>query len=247
MIKPYFQDDAVTIYHGDCREILPQLTEKVDLVLTDPPYNAGKDYGEGSNDKMVPTEYEVWCSECVAAALPKADNQFWVAPRYQLALWLSLLPKSHLIVIPRGAGGPFRGGWSDQFEIALAIGKPLRCMPDLWKGIRLKGEGYFFREETYGHPGYTPKPIFDRAITLLSAVSTVVLDPFCGTGTSLRAAKDLGRKAIGIEIEERYCEIAAKRMSQSVLDIETSYIKEINSTVQGEIFQDIIVEQGKLF
>jgi len=217
MLKPYFQDNSTTIYHGDCRKILPQLTEQIDLVLTDPPYNAGKDYGDESNDKMTLEEYEAWCAECVAITLPKANNQFWVAPRYQLRLWLNLLPKAHLIVIPRGATGPFRGGWSDQFEIALAIGKPSQCVPDLWKGIRLKGEGYFFREETYGHPGYTPKPIFDRAITLLSPVNGIILDPFCGTGTSLRSAKDLSRKAIGIEIEERYCHIAAERMRQGVL------------------------------
>jgi site-specific DNA-methyltransferase (adenine-specific) len=90
---------------------------------------------------------------------------------------------------------------------------------DLWDGIRLKGEGYFFREETYGHPGYTPKPIMHRCVTLLSPEGGTVLDPFCGTGTTLRAAKDLGRKAIGIEIEERYCEIAAKRMAQTVMDL----------------------------
>ena len=128
---------------------------------------------------------------------------------------MSLLPGAHLIVIPRGATGPFRGGWSDQFEIALCIGKPAKCVSDLWKGIRLKGEGYFFTEETWGHPGYTPYPIMAKATSLLTTES--VTDPFCGTGTTLRAAKDQNRKAIGIEINEAYCEIAAKRMQQEVL------------------------------
>ena len=216
-MKPYYEDSAVQIFHGDCRDVLPSLP-KVDLVLTDPPYNAGKNYGV-HKDNMTDEEYRNWCRQCVELALPKADNQFWVAPRYQLSLWMQLLPKAHLIVIPRGATGPFRGGWSDQFEIALAIGKPSQCVPDLWKGIRLKGEGYFFREETYGHPGYTPYPIMAKAIELLAVVS--LIDPFCGTGTSLRAAKDLGRKAIGIEICEAYCEIAAKRMSQTVFAFTT--------------------------
>ncbi len=214
-MKPYYQDESVVIYHADCRDILPHLP-KVDLVLTDPPYNAGKDYGI-HNDNMTPADYQEWCTECVAAALDKADNQFWVAPRYQLGLWMGLLPRAHLIVIPRGATGPYRGGWADQFAIALAIGKPSLCAPDLWKGIRLKGEGYFFREDTLGHPGYTPYPIMARAIGLLSTNS--LIDPFMGTGTTLRAAKDLNRKAIGIEIEEQYCEIAAKRMSQSVMEL----------------------------
>lgn len=212
-MKPYYQDQWATIYHGDCREILPSLP-KVDAVITDPPYNCGKDYGT-HNDSMSEGEYADWCKEVVEACLPKAANQFWVAPRYKLKLWLSLLPNAHLIVIRRGAAGPFRQGWSDQFEIALAIGKPDYPETDLWDDIRLKEEGYFFREETYDHPGYTPYPIMHRAIELFAP--NTIIEPFCGTGTALRAAKDLGRYSIGIELEERYCEIAAKRLSQEVL------------------------------
>lgn len=214
-MKPYYQDDSVIIYHGDCREVLPKL-DKVDLVITDPPYNAGKDYGT-HNDSMSKEDYAQYCKEIVDCCLEVAKNQFWVAPRYQLELWLKLLPKSHLIVITRGTCGPYRQGWSDQFEIALALGKPKAACADLWSGIRLKGEGYFFREQTFGHPGYTPYPIMGKGISLLSEKS--IIDPFSGTGTALRAAKDQGRTAIGIEIEEKYCEIAAKRMSQEVLDL----------------------------
>jgi hypothetical protein len=213
--KPYYQDDAVIIYNADCRDILPSLP-KVDLVLTDPPYNVGKDYGT-HDDSMPIGDYENWAAECVELCLARADNQFWVAPRYKLGLWLSILPKSHLMVIPRDASGPFREGWSDQFEIALAIGKPSKCTADLWKGIRLKGEGYFFREETYAHPGYTPSPIIEKAIVLLSGL--FILDPFLGSGTTAYCAKKLGRKCIGIEIEEKYCEIAAKRCSQMVMNL----------------------------
>lgn len=216
MIKPYFQDEYVTIYNADCRQLLSDLP-KVDLVMTDPPYNVGKDY-DTHNDSMLLEEYMAWATECVKLCLPLANNQFWVAPRYKLQLWLSLLPKSHLITIRRGACGPFREGWSDQFEIALAIGKPSKCVSDLWDGIRLKGEGYFFREETFGHPGYTPSPIFAKAVALLSTNS--ILDPFLGTGTSIVVAKKMGRKAIGIEISESYCEIAAKRCMQTVMQFE---------------------------
>ena len=136
---------------------------------------------------------------------------------YQLELWLSLIPGAHLLIVRRGAGGPYRGGWSDQFQVVLTRGKPSQVFPDLWDDIRLKGEGYFFREDTYGHPGYTPSGITRRCVALLSPEGGTVLDPFMGTGTTARSAKDLGRRAIGIEIEERYCEIAAKRMSQSVM------------------------------
>ena len=214
-MKPYYQDDYVTIYHGDCREILPELP-RVDLVLTDPPYNVGKDYGTYKDD-LPDDEYAEFMRDVVSLSQSVADNQFWVAPRYKLPLWLGLLIGAHLVVVRRGAAGPYRGGWSDQFEIALAIGKPCRADSDLWDNIRLKGEGYFFREEAYGHPGYTPYPILARAAALLSDKSLV--DPFAGTGTSLVAGKTLNRKCIGIEIEERYCEIAANRCRQMVMEL----------------------------
>ena len=208
--------DGITIIHGDCREILP-LLEPVDLVATDPPYNCGKEY-DGYDDNLPQGEYEAFMEVVAAESHRLTEAQAWVAPRYQLPFWLHLFPKAHLIVIRRGAMGPYRGsGWSDQFEIALAEGKTNHVTVDLWEDIRLKGEGYFFREETYGHPGYTPAPILKRFISLLSSEGGTVLDPFGGTGTTGRVAKDLGRKAILIEQSERYCEIAAKRLAQEVL------------------------------
>jgi len=200
------------LWLGDCREILPTL-RKVDAVITDPPYNVGKDYGVLVDDNMPNEVYYQWCSDRVFAARLCADNQFWVAPRYKMALWCSLLPDAHLIVIRRGASGTLRGGWADQFETALAIGKPNEYAPDLWTDIRLKGEGYFFREDTYGHPGYTPLPLMTRAVALLSRLS--VCDPFMGTGTTGVACMNLGRKFIGIEIEERYFDIAVERIDQA--------------------------------
>lgn len=214
MIKPIYDIDGIQIYHGDCREILPDLP-KVDLVLTDPPYNCGKDYGT-YKDNLPAGEYKEFMKTVVSLCRKIAPNQFWVAPRYQLPMWSELIPDYHLVVVRRGAMGPLRGGWSDQFEIALSVGKPHKCVPDLWDSIRLKGEGYFFRENTFNHPGYTPYPIMAKAADVLSV--TTICDPFCGTGTSLVAAKQLGRHAIGIEIEEKYVEIAIKRLGQGVLN-----------------------------
>lgn len=214
-MKPYYEENGITIYHGDCRDILPNLP-KVDLVLTDPPYNCGKDYGT-YKDNLPAEEYKEFMKVVVGFCRDIATNQFWVAPRYQLPMWSELISDYHLIVVRRAAMGPFRGGWSDQFEICLSVGKPRRCVSDLWDTIRLKGEGYFFREETFNHPGYTPYPIMSKAIDLLS--DDIICDPFCGTGTSLVAAKNLGRKAIGIEISEEYCRIAVQRLAQGVLDL----------------------------
>ncbi len=200
-----------TLYRADCLEVLPTLP-KVDAVITDPPYNVGKNYGT-HNDAMTDEQYEAWCADRVGLALSIADRQFWVAPRYKMGLWLRLLPGAHIVVIRRGAVGPFRQGWSDQFETALSVGKPLKCVSDLWDDIRLKGEGYFFREDTYGHPGYTPYPIMERAITLLSENS--VCDPFMGTGTSGEAAVKAGREYHGIELHEPYFNIACKRIENA--------------------------------
>ena len=212
MIKPYYEHAGITIYHGDCREILPSL-KAVDLVLTDPPYNCGKDYGT-YKDNLSDDDYKIFMYEVANYCIKVGKNQAWIAPRYKLGFFLSILP-GHLIVIKRGAEGPYRAGWHDQFEIAIAIGKPSKAIRDLWEGIRLKGEGYFFTEETYGHPGYTPIDIMKKFASILS--TKTILDPFMGSGTTLVAAKELGRKAIGIEIEEKYCEIAVKRLAQEVL------------------------------
>ena len=218
-MKPYYEHAGITIYHGDCREILPQLSA-VTSVITDPPYNCGKDYGV-CNDALPEDEYAHAMRTVVKECSSIASFQAWIAPRYKLNLWLSLLPSAHLVVIRRGAAGPYRGGWSDQFEIALACGKPMRIIPDLWDEIRLKGEGYFFREETFNHPGYTPYPIMHRFVEIYPGV---ILDPFCGTGTTLRAAKNLGREAVGIEINEAYCEVTAKRLSQEVIPFVTDEV-----------------------
>jgi site-specific DNA-methyltransferase (adenine-specific) len=189
--------------------------KSVDAVITDPPYNVGKDYGT-HNDSMPDKEYILWSEKITTEALRISSVQFWVAPRYKLELWIRLLPKSHLIVIPRGAAGPFRGGWSDNFEIALAIGKPIKGAPsDLWRGIRLKGEGYYFKEETYGHPGYTPIPIMRRAIEYLTENNGIIFDPFMGTGTTGVACVQTGRNFIGCEIDHNYYAIAEKRIKEA--------------------------------
>ena len=214
-MKPYYDEGGITIYHGDCREVLAGIAP-CGLVATDPPYNAGKDYGT-YKDNLSEQDYAGFMAEVADACLALAPKQFWIAPRYRLPLWLELLPSAHLVVIRRGAAGPYRGGWSDQFEIALAIGKPNRPDSDLWDNIRLKGEGYFFREETFGHPGYTPFPIMARAVALLGPGT--VLDPFAGTGTTLVAAKAQNLEAIGIEVDEQSCEIAANRCRQTVMEL----------------------------
>lgn len=211
-IKPYYETELGKLYHGCCLKILPQL-EPVDLVFTDPPYNAKKDYGE-FKDNLSKKEYARFMWKVAKLCLKLSPKQAWVAPRYQNRLFLNIFRNSHIVVVRRGARGPFRGGWSDQFEIILITGKPNQCAVDLWDGIRLKGEGYFFRENTYGHPGYTPRPIIERCINLMTCPNDIVLDCFSGTGTLAVVCEDLGRRWICIEQEEKWVEIAAKRIER---------------------------------
>jgi site-specific DNA-methyltransferase (adenine-specific) len=199
-VNPYYQDSAVTIYHGDCREILADFP-KLDLVLTDPPYGVKL---EGSPwDKSIPLPQE------------------WLYP---------LLGKTITILITPGNGnqGVYpRPTWTLSWFRPGSVQHALRakCFSH-WEPILLYGENRFDvdakefspnnPDSNNGHPCPKPLKLFSWLISG-SNVEGVTIDPFMGSGTTLRAAKDLGRKAIGIEIDERYCEIAACRMAQEIL------------------------------
>ena len=214
-MKPYYDDGQITIYHGDCREILPTL-EPVDLVLTDPPYGINYASGQrGAFDGIVgdsDTELRDWLI------------RYW-CPRQMacFATWRCQPPVNPrgCLVWDKGAGvgmGDLTFPWSPNYEMVWVFGNG-------WAGHR---GGSILRSKTVVswntgpvkrlHPN--EKPIDLLCQLLLKAPNAdTILDPFMGSGTTLRAAKDLGRKAIGIEIEEKYCEIAAKRMPQMAMQL----------------------------
>lgn len=211
---PYYSDDAVTIYHGDCRELLP-LMPKVDLVLTDPPYGIGLETayrlrGRGRLAQCV--DYP----EIVGDSEP-FDPRFILDLDLPTVLWGAnhygdkLPPSSGWLVWDKRAGRM----QNDQADGELAwtnFVKGVRILQHEWNGFRRDSElGKHY------HPTQKPVVLMRWVLTLRWTPTGAILDPFMGSGTTLRAAKDLGRRAIGIEIEERYCEIAAKRMSQSVM------------------------------
>ena len=217
---PYYQDDSATIYHGDCREILP-LLPRVDLVLTDPPYGMGIDPRRFDNVApqrrgMVRTQYADDCdwdsapfdARPLIDAIPKNAEVFlWGADYYRRSLpeggswlvWDKKLPS--MSELP---GSDFELCW---------------CRPKRKRQVfRITWSGYLAKEPTErrAHPTQKPLALMRRCLSLAPSAKTVI-DPYLGSGTTLRAAKDLGRQSIGIEIEERYCEIAAKRLAQETL------------------------------
>ncbi len=195
-MKPYYEDSAVTIYHGDCREMLPTLP-KVDLVLTDPPY--GLDLSGGTWGNRFKSEYQNWDKEIVdifPIIRAGINAVIWGGNHY------SLPPCRGFLIWDKG--GMFYGRTFAEVDYAwTTFDMPARKFLD--------GN----RDEIKQHP--TQKPIELMRWCIGFCHSETMVDPFMGSGTTLRAAKDLGRKAIGIEIEEAYCEIAARRMAQEVL------------------------------
>lgn len=223
--NPYYEDSAVTIYHGDCRDILPQIP-KVDLVLTDPPFSVPVKYHDACGEfprswgdlvVMEPFFREIFGLLKVAT---KRTGQIYVCcdgTTYPVffKIGYSMFFKSHLIVWykPTGRRG---GGWKCSHELIIHFAGSEAIYSNS------------FNQDVIGimpvrtlkrvHPAEKPGEL----LTFLMEASplnqdTLVLDSFMGSGTTLWAAKCLGCKAIGIEIEEKSCEIAARRMGQEVL------------------------------
>lgn len=217
-MTPYYEESGIVIYHGDCREILPSLP-KVDLVLTDPPYGIAlnTDYSRFKSTDVQGRSYTV-----VEGDGAVMDFTFLFSTANQCVVWGANNWPQQLPF------DPLRDGWlcwdkrtnetadailGSPFEMAVVLGQRTYKMIRLQHCGVKNGDG-----DRAGrlHPTQKPVRLMRRVLELFQA-STTILDPFMGSGTTLRAAKDLGRKAIGIEIEEKYCEIAANRLRQEVL------------------------------
>jgi site-specific DNA-methyltransferase (adenine-specific) len=236
-MKFYYADDAVVIYHGDCRELLP-LMPKVDLVLTDPPYGVGKAYGSEYDDD--PESYWAWFLPTLAlirAAAPVVAMHH--RPQILKVVtdwdWVGIWHKP-LSFGSRIGNSPVLPYWEPILLWGIhTLGNRELVLPDVISAVPEAGGAAGSRDKGNGHkamgreahslvggaPHPAPKPLalMRHLVAGLSVSNSTVLDPFLGSGTTARAAKDLGRKCIGIEIEERYAEIAARRMAQTVLDL----------------------------
>lgn len=214
-MKPYYEDSAsgITIYHGDCREIVPQL-DFSGLVLTDPPYGIAHptDYGSRGRGKLALSSNYV----------PVHGDDKPFDPRWLLSVGTARILwggnyYAHLLAPTSGwlVWDKERPDDIDQATCELAwtdCVKGVRRFKWLWNGAMRASR------EPLIHPTQKPEALMRWCMNLRWTKDyKEILDPYMGGGSTLRAAKDCGRKAIGIEIEERYCELAARRLAQEVL------------------------------
>jgi len=219
-VKPYYQDKWVTIYHGDCREILIADGYSAEYrLMTDPPYNVGKNYGV-YKDNLSKQEYQSEIEWLTTKGKDAFNNQMvFILGSKNLLEWWRFIPDAKLVVVRMGATSDNHiKNLTLQFHPILTTVPSNIKMPDLWEDIRWPGEGYFFNEERYGHPAMTPEKLAYRLVNLFSLPRSIIVDPYLGSGTFARVAKLANRFCIGIEIEEKYCEIAAKRCCQEVME-----------------------------
>jgi len=219
-MKPYYEDTkaGIVIYNADCRDVLPELPS-VDLVLTDPPYGIGADSQSFQNARQrgsaVAPSRDYGLSTWDAQP-PPIETIHKVARACRNAIiwggnYFALWPSAAWLVWDKDNGA---NGYAD-CELAWT-NLPIACRRKRHRWMGMLQEYAGDDKEHRFHPTQKPLPLMRWCLELVPDAHTI-LDPFMGSGTTLRAAKDLGRKAIGIEIEERYCEIAAKRLSQEVL------------------------------
>jgi len=262
-MTPYYTEPGITVYHGDCREILPTLGN-VDLVLTSPPYDDLRTYGNSFSwsfeetckplvSKISNGGVIVW----VVAGATVNGSETGSSMRQALGFMDAGMMLHDTMIWNKGNPLPlnarrYEPAW--EYMFVLSAGPPkhwhpmktdcklagqVACGSQIDKhGARQPkhGSGKYYNDtkvltnvwttnvgggkEAPGHPAVFPQALAVGHIETWSDRDSVVLDPFMGSGTTLRAAKDLGRQAIGIEIEERYCEIAVKRLRQEVLGLE---------------------------
>ncbi len=214
MSKPYYEDSAVKIYHGDCREIIQDVIIGIDLIVADPPYGIALEtaYGLRGRSRLAQcVDYPEITGDKI-----DFDPQFLISFGIPTILWganyfSTQLPKASGWLVWDKRCGRMQNDQADGELAWTNFVKGVRIFQHEWNGFRRDSEN----GEHY-HPTQKPVELYLWFLQLRWTPTGTILDPFMGSGTTLRASKDLGRKAIGIEIEERYCEIAARRMAQEV-------------------------------
>lgn len=203
-MKPYYEADGITIYHANALECFRW--QYADVLVTDPPY--GMAYKSGWSDRSIVGDNDTEARDEVL--------KLWGGERPALVFgrWDCPHPATARMCLTWD-----KGDWPGMGDLALPWGPSTEEIYVLGAGFVGRRGGSIVRSDRMTgctqHPN--EKPVGLLVKLLQRCPPGMIADPFMGSGTTLRAAKDLGRKAIGIEIEERYCEIAAKRLGQRVL------------------------------
>lgn len=225
----YYEDELVTLYHGDCREVLASLDDKsVDAVITDPPYTNRTHSNARTPDSAGVTAFASITDTDLENLVSEMGriSRGWVISTldYHHAVAFDAVPPSGLKVqrigvwvktnpTPQLTGDRPAQGWE---AIAYMHRADTRSR---WNGGGSHGNYVTPIPPPEGHPTAKPLGMVSDWVRRFTNPGDLILDPFAGSGTTLRAAIDNDRRAIGVELEERYCEIAARRLSQGVLDL----------------------------
>ena len=206
------------IYNLDTLEGLKKMPEKsVDLVFFDPPYNVNKDYGV-YKDNLPQDSYEKFMKEILEESkrISKRGVCVYIDWKHFALFWQKLLPEAEPIIIYKRSSGFIFSKLKimQHHHIILTTAKALIPVKSVWDDIRVYGEGYLFKEETFGHPAQTSLKATKRVIETFSMKGEIILDPFMGVGTTAVASKQLDRNFLGFEINPEYIEIANKRLTQ---------------------------------
>jgi site-specific DNA-methyltransferase (adenine-specific) len=224
-MKPYYADEAVTLYHGDCREVLPTLGgDAADLILTDPPYGVDYASNRGNHRPIAGDDGSLDIQECLSLAcrvLRRGRHAYVFGggplERTPLAAAVELIWDKGIVGM-----GDLSLPWSKSHEpITFAVYEPSKANRDKGYGglaARLRQGSVLRVQRVTGgaslrHPTEKPVPLLRQLIESSSVWGETVLDPFSGVGSTLEAARLEGRRSIGIELDEAYCEATARRLS----------------------------------
>jgi site-specific DNA-methyltransferase (adenine-specific) len=218
---PYYADDRVTLYHGDCRELTAWLA--ADVLVTDPPYGMALSSGwAGHHGRLtIAGDTETTARDDALAAWHRHNPS---RPALVFSRWsLPLAGATGRLTWDKGEHvgmGDLAEPWKPNTEDVWVFGKGFRAARRGSSVLRFNAVSGTAHGAHKGRWHPTEKPL-DLMETLIAACPAgVIADPFAGSGATLVAARNLGRRAIGVELEERYCEVIAKRLAQDVLDLE---------------------------
>ena len=225
---PYYQDEYVTLYHGDCLEILDSLPV-AKAIITDPPYseathgNAKSNKGKGHGTKQITFDALADPVELFQKLAPLTESWIIANVDYKHAFQLDATPPEGLKTLrvgvwlktnpmPQISADRPAPGWEAIAYMHRSDVKPK------WNGGGKHGNYILPTAQGTGHPTSKPVSMVSDWVRKFTNPGDLILDPFAGSGSTLIAARDEGRKAIGVELEEKYCEIIAKRLDQQVID-----------------------------